>query len=91
MGSPSSPTKSAAWATATGTRSPKTTGAAPDVTLDPGAGAAAALDELVPDAATSGDPTSPYFSDQTELFAAKQWRPILFSEAAIAADPDLRE
>ena len=39
----------------------------------------------------SGDPTSPFFSDQTELFSAKQWRPILFTEAAIAADPDLRE
>jgi acyl-homoserine-lactone acylase len=39
----------------------------------------------------SGDPTSPFFSDQTELFSAKQWRPILFTDAAIAADPALRE
>lgn len=34
----------------------------------------------------SGDPASPHFTDQTELFAKKQWRPILFEEAAIAAD-----
>jgi acyl-homoserine-lactone acylase len=39
----------------------------------------------------SGDPTSPFFSDQTELFSAKQWRPILFTDAAITADPNLRE
>jgi acyl-homoserine-lactone acylase len=39
----------------------------------------------------SGDPASPFFSDQTELFSRKQWRPILFTEAAIAADPELRE
>lgn len=39
----------------------------------------------------TGDPTSPFFSDQTQLFSAKQWRPILFTDDAIAADPDLRE
>ncbi len=38
----------------------------------------------------SGDPASPYFSDQTKLFSAKQWRPIKFTDEAIAADPDLR-
>jgi acyl-homoserine-lactone acylase len=38
----------------------------------------------------SGDPSSPFFSDQTELFSQKRWRPILFTEDAIAADPDLR-
>ncbi len=39
----------------------------------------------------SGDTTSPFFSDQTELFSAKQWRPILFTDAAIVVDPNLRE
>ncbi|MDQ2945648.1 MAG: acylase [Acidobacteriota bacterium] len=34
----------------------------------------------------SGDPASPHFTDQTELFAKKQWRPILFEEQQIAAD-----
>ncbi len=34
----------------------------------------------------SGDPKSPQFSDQTELFARKQWRPVLFEEKAIAKD-----
>ncbi len=32
----------------------------------------------------SGNPTSPYFSDQTHLYQTKQWRPILFSSDAIA-------
>ncbi|MBI4907799.1 MAG: acylase [Acidobacteria bacterium] len=34
----------------------------------------------------SGDPSSPHFTDQTELFAKKQWRPILFDEKKVAAD-----
>jgi acyl-homoserine-lactone acylase len=34
----------------------------------------------------SGDPASPYFADQTELFSKKQWRPILFEERQIASD-----
>lgn len=34
----------------------------------------------------SGDPESPHFTDQTRLFANKQWRPILFSRDDIAAD-----
>jgi acyl-homoserine-lactone acylase len=33
----------------------------------------------------SGDPSSPYFTDQTRLFSEKQWRPILFRDDAIAA------
>ena len=37
----------------------------------------------------SGDPTSQYFSDQTIRFSNKDWRPILFTADAIAADPDL--
>lgn len=34
----------------------------------------------------SGDPKSPHFTDQTELFSKKQWRPILFDESDIAKD-----
>jgi acyl-homoserine-lactone acylase len=34
----------------------------------------------------SGDPASPHYTDQTELFAKKQWRPVLFEEPQIAAD-----
>jgi acyl-homoserine-lactone acylase len=34
----------------------------------------------------SGDPASPHFTDQTELFSRKQWRPILFSEQEIKGD-----
>ena len=37
----------------------------------------------------SGDPRSPQFFDQTELFGAKQWRPILFTDKEIRADPAL--
>ena len=37
----------------------------------------------------SGDPRSPHFSDQTALFGAKQWRPVLFTEKEIKADPAL--
>jgi acyl-homoserine-lactone acylase len=33
----------------------------------------------------SGDPASPHYADQTELFAKKQWRPILFEEKQIGA------
>jgi acyl-homoserine-lactone acylase len=39
----------------------------------------------------SAEPDSPWFSDQTELFSQKQWRPILWNEADIAADPNLIE
>jgi acyl-homoserine-lactone acylase len=34
----------------------------------------------------SGDPKSPHFTDQTELFARKQWRPVLFDADAIRKD-----
>ncbi|WP_437306246.1 acylase [Sorangium sp. So ce388] len=37
----------------------------------------------------SSDPESPYFADQTELFSQKTWRPVLFTQAAIEADPEL--
>ncbi|MFP2909817.1 penicillin acylase family protein [Pyxidicoccus sp. 3LFB2] len=33
----------------------------------------------------SSDPASPYFADQTLLFSRKEWRPILFTEAEVAA------
>jgi acyl-homoserine-lactone acylase len=38
----------------------------------------------------SGDPTSPRYYDQTELFSTKKWRPILFTEAEIKSDPNLK-
>lgn len=38
----------------------------------------------------SGDPASKLFYDQTELFSAKKWRKILFTEAEIKADPNLK-
>ncbi len=38
----------------------------------------------------SDDPASPWFSDQTALFSTRQWRPLVFSEADIAADPALQ-
>ena len=34
----------------------------------------------------SGDPGSPQFTDQTELYVRKEWRPILFQTDAIARD-----
>lgn len=34
----------------------------------------------------SGDPKSPLFTDQTELFSKKQWRPVLFDEKSVAKD-----
>ena len=37
----------------------------------------------------SSDPASPHFADQTAMFADKELRPVLFTEAAIAADPNL--
>ncbi len=37
----------------------------------------------------SSDPASPHFADQTAMFADKQLRPVLFTEAAIAADANL--
>ncbi|MGH9751787.1 MAG: penicillin acylase family protein, partial [Blastocatellia bacterium] len=38
----------------------------------------------------SGDPASPLYHDQTELFSAKKWRRILYTEAEIKADPNLK-
>jgi acyl-homoserine-lactone acylase len=38
----------------------------------------------------SGDPDSPHYSDQTELFSQKKWRPMLFKTEDIEADPELR-
>ncbi len=37
----------------------------------------------------SGDPDSAHSMDQTPLFSAKQWRPILFRQADIDADGEL--
>lgn len=37
----------------------------------------------------SSDPASPHFADQTRLFSQSQYRPVLFTEAEIAADPNL--
>jgi len=39
----------------------------------------------------SGDPDAPRFFDQTELFSAEEWHTVLFTEDAIAADPELDE
>jgi acyl-homoserine-lactone acylase len=39
----------------------------------------------------TGDPTSPFFSDDTRRFAAKDWRPFRFTDDDIAADAELRE
>lgn len=40
----------------------------------------------------SEDPRSPHFADQTiELFSKKKWRPFLFKEEDVLADPQLRE
>ncbi|WP_375745199.1 acylase [Corallococcus interemptor] len=39
----------------------------------------------------SGDPASPYFTDQTQRFSQKQWRTVLFNEADILADPALTQ
>jgi len=38
----------------------------------------------------SGDPASPQFYDQTQLFSDKQWRPIRFTEQEIQADRNLK-
>jgi acyl-homoserine-lactone acylase len=39
----------------------------------------------------SSDPASPHFADQTRRFSEGEWRDVLFTEAAIAADPTLTE
>jgi len=38
----------------------------------------------------SSNPASPNFADQTARFSAKQWITLPFTDAAIAADPNLR-
>jgi len=38
----------------------------------------------------SGNPNSPHFSDQTDLYRDKQWRPALFERDAIEADMQSR-
>lgn len=37
----------------------------------------------------SRDPASPHYADQTEMFAKKELRDVLFTDAQIAADPEL--
>ncbi|MFQ5556252.1 MAG: penicillin acylase family protein [Acidimicrobiales bacterium] len=37
----------------------------------------------------SGDPASPFFSDQTVRFSDKNWRPVEFTEDQIMSDPAL--
>ena len=37
----------------------------------------------------TGDRTSPDFDAQTEAFSNKVWRQVAFTEAQIAADPNL--
>ena len=37
----------------------------------------------------TGDPTSPRYWEQTELYAAKRWRDVRFTDDEIAADPQL--
>lgn len=39
----------------------------------------------------TGDRTSPLLDSQTIRFSEKNWRDVLFTDDAIAADPDLRE
>ena len=38
----------------------------------------------------SGDPASPWFSDQTDRYRAKRWRPVHFERAAVEADVQSR-
>jgi acyl-homoserine-lactone acylase len=39
----------------------------------------------------SSDPSSPHYADQTRLFSEKAWRPCLYREEDVLADPNLRE
>ena len=39
----------------------------------------------------TGDRDSESFDVQTERYASKDWRPVLFTDADIAADPNLVE
>jgi acyl-homoserine-lactone acylase len=38
----------------------------------------------------SGDPASPLFYDQTQLFSEKKWRRILYTDSDIKSDPNLK-
>jgi acyl-homoserine-lactone acylase len=38
----------------------------------------------------TGDRTSPLFDSQTVAFSEKQWRPVAFTDADIAADTNLQ-
>jgi acyl-homoserine-lactone acylase len=38
----------------------------------------------------SSDPASPWFADQTRMYARGQWRPVLFRPEAIQRDPALK-
>ncbi len=38
----------------------------------------------------SGDPASPLFYDQTQLFSEKKWRRILYTDTDIKSDPNLK-
>ncbi len=38
----------------------------------------------------SGDPASAQFYDQTQLFSEKKWRRILYTDAEIKSDPNLK-
>ncbi|MBK9178155.1 MAG: penicillin acylase family protein [Acidimicrobiales bacterium] len=37
----------------------------------------------------SKDPDSPHFADQTAMFSVEEWRPVLFTEEDVLADPEL--
>lgn len=38
----------------------------------------------------SSDPESSHYADQTQLFSKAQYRPVLFTEDDIKADPNLK-
>ena len=38
----------------------------------------------------STDPASPHYADQTRLYSESKYRRVLFSEADILADPNLK-
>lgn len=38
----------------------------------------------------SADPASPFYSDQTEMYSNKQWRPCLYNQQQIKSDPGLK-
>jgi acyl-homoserine-lactone acylase len=38
----------------------------------------------------SANPNSPYYGDQTRLFSGKGWDTVKYTQAQLAADPNLR-